>query len=91
MTVQPWQIYLLAVAITAVGLWLGRRGHRVSARDVRNSVVAGEVNGPVTMTNAAPGEDREAARGDRIAWIIGIVGVLIAAAQLLHDLFGAAK
>jgi hypothetical protein len=90
-TLQPWQVYALGAVIAAVGLWLGRRGPKVRARDVHNSVVADEVNGPVTITNAAPGESREAPRGDRIAWVIGIVGVLIAAAQLLHDLFGPAR
>jgi hypothetical protein len=90
-TLQPWLIYALGIVIAVFGLWLGRRGHSARARDVRNSVVAGEVSGPVTITNAAPDKGSEAARGDRIGWVIGIVGVLIAAAQLAHDLFWSTK
>ena len=86
---QSWQVYALGVVIAAVGLWLGRRGHSVRARDVRGSVVAGEVSGPVTITNPAPdaatSKGREQGAGDRVAWVIAIIGVLIAAAQLAHD------
>jgi hypothetical protein len=85
----------LGVVIAALGLWLGRRGHNVRARDVQGSVVAGEVKGSVSITNtgphAAPSKDRERGQGDRIAWAIAIVGVLIAAAQLAHDIFGQAR
>jgi len=90
-TLQPWVVYALGVVIAVLGLWVGRRGHSVRARDVHGSVVAGDVNAPVTITNTEPGKTSEAARGDWIGWVIGIVGVLIAAAQLAHDLFWSAK
>ena len=95
MTLQPWLVYVVGAAIVALGLLVGRRGHSVRARDVRGSVVAGEVNGSVTITNtetqSATGADRADGHGDRVAWAIGIVGALIAAAQFAHDAFGFLK
>jgi hypothetical protein len=95
MTVQPYLIYALGTASVILGLVVGRRGHVVRARDVRGSIVAGEVNESVTITNTetdATGDaDRREGHGDRIAWVIGIVGVLIAAAQFAHDAFGFLK
>jgi hypothetical protein len=89
MTLQPWMGYALGMVIVALGLLVKRRGHYVRARDVHGSVVAGEVNGSVAITNT---ENRVAAgTGDRIAWAIGIVGVLITAAQFAHDAFGFPK
>jgi hypothetical protein len=49
----------------------------------------------VSLTNieppAASGSDHQKGHSDRVAWVIAIVGVLIAAAQLAHDAFGFLK
>jgi hypothetical protein len=95
MTLHPWVAYALAIVMIVLALLVGRRGHSVRARNVRSSVVAGEVNESVTITStethAANGQDRGNRHGDRIAWVIAIVGVLVAAAQFAHDAFGFLK
>ena len=88
----PWTAYALAIVMIALGLLIGRRGHSVRASNVRSSVVAGEVNASVTITStethATDRQDAGNRHGDRIGWLIAIIGVLLAAAQFAHDAFG---
>jgi hypothetical protein len=82
-------LYLIGIAFLVVALVIGRgRRNSFKARDVSNSVViTGDVSGTVTHTVSQPTRSLPTRPGpDRIAWIIGIVGVLVASAQLLYDL-----
>lgn len=76
-------LYLVGLACLIVAFVIGRgSGHSFRARDISNSEIA---NGDVTQTvSHQPVPPKPAP--DRVAWVIGIVGVLIAAAQLVHDL-----
>jgi hypothetical protein len=71
---------------------LGRSRSRNSlrARDITGNTVVGNVSGSVYQGTApqAPTPSPEGKRipHDRVAWGIGIVGVLVAVAQLAHDL-----
>jgi len=81
-----WYFYLLAGALLAIALLIGRssgRKHSLRARDISGNVVVGDVAGPVTQTSA-PRRDPEP-KPDRVAWAIGIVAALIAAAQFAYD------
>lgn len=95
MTLQPWLLYALSMAMVLLGLLFRRRGHYVHARGIRGSAIAGEINGSVTVTNTEPyaitGKDRQNGHGDRIGWGIAVVGVLVATAQFAHDVFGFLK
>lgn len=88
MTLQSWLVYVLGFAIVALGTLLaGHQTHSVRARDVRGSVVAGEVNESVTIRNIETDTNRHDGHGDRIGWLIAVIGVLIAAAQFAQDVF----
>jgi hypothetical protein len=84
-----WYVYVVAAVLVAVALVIGRPRPRNSlrARDMSNANVhVGDSSGPTsqTVTPAAPAGPREA-KPDRIAWAIGIIAVLVALAQLGHD------
>jgi hypothetical protein len=85
MTLQSWLVYVAAGIMVVVGLLFGRRGHRVRARDVTGGVVAGEITGSATISNAAAPSLRQG--GDRVGWVIAVIGVLIAAAQFAYQVF----
>jgi hypothetical protein len=61
----------------------------VRARDITGILVAGDNPGSITQTRTetAPpsGSEGPPSNGDRVAWAIGIIGVLIAAAQFAFD------
>jgi hypothetical protein len=51
---------------------------------VSGNVHVGDVSGSVTQTSTSSG-DKGNSEPDRVAWIIGIVGVLVALAQFAQD------
>ena len=87
-------LYLVGVALVVLALLLSRFGSRNSlrARDISGNTVVGDVSGSIHQGTAPPGPapslPKRGNKGgpDRILWIIGIVGVLVAVAQLVHDL-----
>ena len=85
-------LYLVGAALLVLAFLLGRSGGRNSlrARDLSGNTVVGNVSGGVYQGTApqAPPLSSEAKKvpRDRVAWGIGIIGVLVAVAQLFHDL-----
>lgn len=63
-----------------------RFGNRVKARRINGNVMVGDNKGTINQTYNGPTAYSESAP-DRIGWAIGIAGLLIAAAQLAHDLY----
>jgi hypothetical protein len=88
MTLERVCIYGLAFILLLVLLL--RRTTSVKARDVSGIIVAGRSSGPIYQNRADPpvpggAKDGQAERADRVAWVIGIVAALIAAAQFIYD------
>jgi hypothetical protein len=87
-------VYLIGAALIVVALLIAlpRRGHSFRARDIHGNTFVGNVNnGSVSQDAAAPvaappSGTRAKSRPDKVAWIIAMVGVLVALAQLGHDL-----
>jgi hypothetical protein len=81
-----WYPYILAAALLAIAGLIRRSGRTNSlrARNISGNVVVGDVSGTVSQTSAPPPAAEQ--KPDRIAWAIGIVAVLIAVAQLAHDM-----
>ena len=81
-----WYLYLLAALMLIVAVWVARsrRGNSVRARDISGNVIVGDVSGTVSQVSA-PRPTASKSEPDRVAWTIGIIGVLVAVAQLVHD------
>ncbi|HKM72062.1 MAG TPA: hypothetical protein VJX94_18730 [Stellaceae bacterium] len=79
--------YLVGLALVVAGFLVGRfrGGNAVRARDISGIVVGGDVSGSVSQTTQPSRSAPASSKPDRVAWVIGIVGVLIAAAALIHD------
>ncbi|MBB5402893.1 MULTISPECIES: hypothetical protein [Paraburkholderia] len=93
MAIERFLVYGLAAIFFVVALARLRRSNVLKASKVQGNIVVGNQSGHLTQTYsemAAPsgkeGPSRTAPHGDRVAWVIGIVGALIAAAQLVHDI-----
>jgi hypothetical protein len=80
-----WYPYLLAGALLVVAVLISRSRSRNSlrARNISGNVLVGDVSGTVSQTSGPPPAPEP--KPDRVAWAIGIVGVLIAAAALAYD------
>ena len=80
-----WYPYLLAGALLVIAVLIGRSGprNRLRARDISGNVVVGDVAGTVSQTSTSQLAADQ--KPDRVAWAIGIVGVLIAAAAFAYD------
>lgn len=90
MSFERFLIYGLALVL--VILALARRSHAVRARDIKGNMVVGNNRGSISQNYSETGAPATAPSPaapapDRVAWAIGIVGALIAAAQLAHDLY----
>ena len=86
MTVNRLLIYALAALLIAIALF--RRSNRLRARKIVGNVLVGDVSGTVNQHYSQAGaEPARPAPPDRVAWAIAIVGVLIAVAQLAHDVW----
>jgi hypothetical protein len=81
-------LYLVGFIFVVIGFLVGSfRGSTVRARDISGIVVGRDASGPISQNRQLdPVPARASSKPDRIAWLIAIVGVLIAAAQLVHDL-----
>jgi hypothetical protein len=81
-------VYAVGVLLMLVGLF--KRSNSRRSRDISGNVVIGNNAGTVSQSyrTASASEARPPAP-DRVAWVIAIVGVLVAAAQLAYDLFWA--
>jgi hypothetical protein len=86
MSFEPLLIYVLAALLIVIGL--RKRSNSLRAGKIIGNVVVGDISGTInqsyTQTRAT---EASPAPPDRTAWAIGIVGVLIASAQLAHDVF----
>ncbi len=90
MTLAQLLVYGLAVLLLVAAL--AKRSNSIRARNIRGPVQVGSVRGTLNQTyieanSSTERSNAEPARpsGDRVAWVIGIVGVLVAVAQLAHD------
>jgi hypothetical protein len=81
---ERYLTYGLALVLLIVA-WR-RPGNHLKARHIKGNVVVGDSSGTINQTYNSPTADSESTP-DRIGWAIGIAGLLIAAAQLAHDLY----
>jgi hypothetical protein len=80
-------VYPIAAALVIAAL--ARRSYSMKARGIKGNIVQGrDISGTVNQTYTEAADAKEAGP-DRVAWAIGIVGVLVAVAQLAHDVFWA--
>lgn len=78
--------YVVGLVLVIAGFLVGRSrgGNSVRTRGISGIVVGGDVSGSVSQA-MRPSRLAPASTPDRVAWVIGIVGILIAAAALIHD------
>ena len=86
-------VYLVGLVLVIVGFLIGRLrpGNSVRARDISGNMVVGNVSGTVSQNarlTAAEGAAKPS-KPDRIGWLIMIIGVLVALAQLAYDVLAA--
>lgn len=85
-------LYFIGIAILIVAFVVGRSGsgNSLRARDVSGNTMVGNASGSIYQgampPPATPPRQAANASPDRIAWAIGIIGVLVACMQLAHDL-----
>jgi hypothetical protein len=80
MSVQQIIVYVIAAVLVIVAL--ARQARRIKGNVVQMRDNAGTINQTYTEASSA-----DKAGPDRVAWAIGIIGVLVAVAQLAHDVF----
>lgn len=86
MTFDRLLIYALAVLLIAIGFF--KHSNNLRARSIVGNVLVGDNSGTINQSYHGAGtKATRPAPPDRVAWAIEIVGVLIAAAQLAHDLW----
>lgn len=84
MTFEPLVVYGAGALLIVIGLL--KRSNSLRARSITGNVVVGDNSGTVNQSyRAADAREAAPAPPDHVAWAIGIIGVLIAAAQLAHD------
>jgi hypothetical protein len=90
-----WIGYGLGAALVLIAV--ARPRNMLRARKIDGNVVVGDIQGSVTqnynanaadVNHAIGGAKAKEPRGDRIAWAIAILGVIVAAAQLAYDVYG---
>ena len=82
---DPLIVY--AVGVLLIILCLFKRSNSLRARNVTGNLVVGDNTGTINQNYRPNGAREPPAAPDRVAWAIAIIGVLIAGAQLAHDLF----
>ena len=85
MSLERLIVYAAAVLLIVVGLF--KRSNSLRARDISGNVIVGDNSGTINQSYRGNGARGSSAGPDRIAWAIAIVGVLVAAAQLAHDIW----
>jgi hypothetical protein len=83
MSFDQSSVYAIGVLLIVVGLF--KRSNSLRARNVTGNVVVGENSGTINQSYQPIAAREPSAAPDRVAWAIAIVGVLIATAQLAHD------
>ena len=78
-------VYAIGVLLIMVGLF--KRSNSLRAHNVTGNVVVGDNSGTINQSYRPNGAREPSTAPDRVAWAIAIVGVLIPAAQLAHDVF----
>ena len=93
MTLEQVILYVVAAVLIAVALW--RRSGGLRARTVRGNIVVGDNHGTIAQTytdagprGGAPAPPPPPTQVDWFGRLIGIAGLLIAAAQFAYDVFG---
>ena len=79
---RDWLIIAVGVVIALAGLWRGRQ----SIRNFWGNFIGGDASGITTQnyTGQAGGPARpEAPSGDRVAWVLAAIGVLVAVAGIV--------
>ncbi|WP_041795884.1 hypothetical protein [Pararhodospirillum photometricum] len=77
--------YLIGAFVLIVAVF---RAKSFKAKNISNSaLVNGSVKGSVTQTVTVSPPLSSPPAGDRVAWVIGIIGVLIMAGQFSYDVF----
>jgi len=94
---MDWAAYILGTVLLLLAIILNRRprSNTIRARDISDVVIGGDVNSGVIVTGdnnrvVTQLHDQEPPAKqspDRVSWAIGIVGVMITAAQLALDLW----
>jgi hypothetical protein len=82
---DPLIVYAVGVLLIVVGFF--KRSNSLRAHNVTGNVVVGDNSGTINQNYRPNGAREPPAAPDRVAWAIAIIGVLIAGAQLAHDLF----
>ena len=82
---DPLIVYAIGVLLIVVGFF--KRSNRLRAGNVTGNVVVGDNSGTINQSYRPNGAREPSTAPDRVAWAIAIVGVLIPAAQLAHDVF----
>jgi|HubBroStandDraft_1064217.scaffolds.fasta_scaffold318358_1 hypothetical protein len=91
MDVERLCAYVFGAALVAYAI--SRRSNSFRTRRAKGNIVVGDNSGSITQsytdTTGSRANDKTggatAPESDRVAWAIGIVGALIAAAQLVFD------
>jgi hypothetical protein len=87
MSFERLSIYVLAGLLVAIGLL--KRRNSLRAGKIAGNVVVGDNSGTINQSYRQTGApEASPAPPDRTAWAIGIVGVVIAAAQFAYDVWG---
>jgi hypothetical protein len=82
---DPLIVYAIGVLLIILGLF--KRSNSLRARNVTGNLVVGNNSGTINQSYRPNGAKEPRAAPDRVAWAIAIVGVLIGASQLAHDVF----
>ena len=86
-----WYVYFIAGVLLIIAVLIGRSrgGNSMRMRDNSGNVIVGDITGTVSQTSAPLPRAPEKSAPDRVAWGIAIAGVLVAVAQLAHDVLAA--
>ena len=85
-------LYFLGFALVAAAILWGKLRSRTIIDHNSGNIIVSDATGHVSQTSFSPAVgDSKASSPDRVAWAIGIAGVVIALAQLVNDLAHAAK
>ncbi|MHB8623782.1 MAG: hypothetical protein ACYDBA_10540 [Sulfuricaulis sp.] len=87
------QFFAYGIGFALIAVALARRSNILRARRIKGNIIVGHISGTVNQTyaEAAPRPSGKhdyasAPQGDRASLVIGIIGVLIATAQLVFDM-----
>jgi hypothetical protein len=73
---RDWLIIALGAVIAVVGIWRG--GRSVHIRKSKGNIIGGDASGTIAQTYTNQASASERPNGDRVAWVIAVVGILVA-------------